>query len=74
MYARTPQTAFIPLAEISGRLGVPLAWLRAEAKAGRIPTVRIGRRWLGKLHDVEAALDARAKQGATNTPSAGGAA
>jgi hypothetical protein len=35
---------FVSVIMLSNKLGLPLAWLRAEAKAGRIPYLRTGRR------------------------------
>ncbi|MBL0869241.1 MAG: hypothetical protein IBJ18_01555 [Phycisphaerales bacterium] len=65
---------YIPIREVAKRLRLPARWLLDEARARRIPCLRASRRWLAKPADVEAALDARAKENATNAPSAGGAA
>lgn len=43
------------------RLGVPAAWLKAEARAGRIPHLQAGRRVLFNLAIVEQALLERAE-------------
>jgi len=40
------QTTFVPILRASHELGVPSAWLRREAQAGRIPAIKAGRRWL----------------------------
>ena len=53
---------FLPLRQTAVRLGVPAAWLRAEANAGRVPCLRAGRRLLLNPEAVEAALLARAKE------------
>jgi hypothetical protein len=39
----TPET-FLPLRSAAVRAGVPAAWLKAEAEAGRVPVLRAGRR------------------------------
>ena len=49
--------------EVARALGLPVAWLKAEAKAGRIPSIRAGRRLLLDAEAVEAALLARAESG-----------
>ncbi len=41
------------------RLGVPVNWLRAQADAGRLPHLRIGRRLLFPVEAVEAELLSR---------------
>ncbi|RMF85051.1 MAG: DNA-binding protein [Planctomycetota bacterium] len=55
----TPET-FLPLRRAAARLGVPAAWLRAEAHAGRVPHLRVGRRLLFNTAAVEAVLSDRA--------------
>lgn len=52
--ARTPK--FISLEELAAELGLPAAWLRAEADAGRIPSLRAGRRRMFNLESVEEVL------------------
>lgn len=44
-------------------LGLPVKWLRAEAEAERIPSLRIGHRRLFDPDAVRRALAARAAQG-----------
>jgi hypothetical protein len=53
---------FLPLRRAAVRLGVPMAWLRAEADAGRVPHLRAGRRLLVNPEAVERALLKRARQ------------
>jgi hypothetical protein len=48
--------SFLPLWRAAVRLGVPAAWLRAEANAGRVPCLRAGRRLLVNPSAVERAL------------------
>lgn len=43
------QTTFVPIRRAASNLGVPIAWLLSEAKAGRIPAIKAGRRWLVHL-------------------------
>lgn len=49
---------------IAERLGVPESWVRTEERAGRIPSVRLGKYVRFKLSDVERALAERQRQGA----------
>ncbi len=51
---------FVSITEASRRFGVPLAWLKAEALAGRIPCLRVGRRLLFNVEAVERVLLERA--------------
>lgn len=43
-------------------LGLPVAWLRDEAKAGNIPCIRVGRSIRLNVDDVEQALKERAQR------------
>jgi len=52
--------SFVSLQGAALRLGVPMAWLRAEALAGRVPCLRAGRRLLFRVADVEHVLADRA--------------
>jgi hypothetical protein len=54
---------FITLHTLSRRLGLPAAWIKAEAKAGRIPSLRAGRRLMFNPGAVESILIERAKAG-----------
>jgi len=54
--------SFLPLRRAAVRLGVPAAWLRAEAEAGRVPHLRVGRRLLVNPQAVERVLLERARQ------------
>ncbi len=40
----------------AARLNLPTAWLKAEAEAGRVPAIRIGRRLVMDLGVVREAL------------------
>ena len=53
---------FIPLQRLAQRLGLPAAWLKAEAEAGGIPSLRAGRRLLFNPEAVEHALIERANE------------
>ena len=57
---------FIPVRRAAGPLGVPLgvplAWLRQEVKARRVPAIRAGSRWYVHLDAAQAALSERAKR------------
>ena len=43
-------------------LGVPMAWLRAEVKAGQLPHLRVGRRYFVEVDEVRKALSERTRQ------------
>ena len=43
------KTTFVPIRRAASILGVPITWLQSEAKAGRIPAIKAGRRWLVHL-------------------------
>jgi hypothetical protein len=65
----TPQLC--RLSGLSTHLRLPARWLKAEAKAGRIPCLQVGARMLFNIEAVERALAERAAQPPTRT---GGAA
>lgn len=48
--------AFISIPRAATRLGVPIAWLRAETEAGRLPALHAGKRVLVNVEAVERAL------------------
>lgn len=56
----------LPIAHVARALRVPVAWLRAEAEAGRIPYLRAGRAMLCDLATVQRILWERARQGDTD--------
>lgn len=56
------QESFVSVDRAAIRLGVPAAWLKAEALAGRVPSLRVGRRILLNPTTIEAALLARTQQ------------
>ncbi len=56
--------AYVSAIELAHELGLPLAWLKAEAKAGRIPSLQVGRRLLFNPEAVERVLLDRAAKGA----------
>ena len=60
--AHNPPETFLPLKDAAYRLGVPAAWLRAEADAGRVPHLRVGRRLLVNAEAIERVLLERAQQ------------
>ena len=55
------KSTFISVIELSNELGLPLAWLKAEAKAGRIPSLKVGLRRLFDADSVRHVLAKRAK-------------
>lgn len=50
--------------ELAERLNLPESWVRTEERAGRIPSVRLGKYVRFKLSDVERTLAERSRQGA----------
>jgi len=52
-------SGFLPLDKAAVALGVPAAWLRAEAEAGRIPIIRAGRQMLANVRTLERVLNRR---------------
>ena len=52
--------ALLPLNRMARRLRVTIAWLRAEADAGRVPCLRAGRQYLFSPEAVEQTLATRA--------------
>ena len=54
--------SFLPLEPTASVLGVPRAWLKREADAGRIPLLSVGRRRLFNPSAVAQALLGRAEQ------------
>ncbi len=47
---------------LAGHLKLPASWLKAQAQAGRIPSLRVGRRLLFNPDAVERVLLERARQ------------
>jgi len=47
---------FLAMEEMARRAGIPVAWLRREVQAGRIPCLKIGRKLLFNPTLVEQAL------------------
>ena len=56
----------LPLNIVARRLRVPVRWLRAEAEAGRVPSLRAENVFLCDPTAVEFALLERARQPAAN--------
>jgi hypothetical protein len=56
MFAPQPKETFRPLRTVARQLGVPSAWLKAEAEAGRVPVLRAGRRFLFNPEAVQQIL------------------
>jgi excisionase family DNA binding protein len=50
--------------QLAERLNLPESWVRSEERAGRIPSVRLGKYVRFKLSDVERTLAERTRQGA----------
>lgn len=56
-------TKLLTLDELSDRTGLPAAWLRREADAGRLPCICAGRRRMFDLAAVLSALAERQSKG-----------
>ena len=54
------RTSFVPITRLAYHTGLSVSWLRAEAQANRIPSIRMGRRWMFNIDAVERALLERA--------------
>lgn len=57
-------TKLLTLNQLSERTGLPAAWLRREADAGRLPCIRAGRLRLFDLAAVLKSLSDRQESGA----------
>jgi excisionase family DNA binding protein len=53
---------FLTAEALAQRLGVPESWVRTEERAGRIPSIRLGKYVRFKLSDIERALLERQRQ------------
>lgn len=53
----------LSVSQLSERTGLPAAWLRREADAGRLPCIRAGRRRMFNLATVLKALAERGESG-----------
>jgi excisionase family DNA binding protein len=60
----------VTLPELSRLLGVPAVWLRQEAEAGRLPSVKAGRQFLFSTAAVEQVLIGRASEPLISAPRA----
>ena len=60
---KTQNSDFKSIGHAARVLGVPVAWLRREAHAGRVPALRVGRRVLVNLDRAREALARRAEEG-----------
>ena len=49
--------------ELAARLNLPESWVRTEERAGRIPSIRLGKYVRFRLRDIERALAERKRQG-----------
>lgn len=66
---------FVSLHTLSQQLGLPAAWIKAQAVAGKIPSLRTGRRLMFNQTDVQHVLLKRANSNAarvTDTGKGGG--
>lgn len=63
--------AYVDVQVLAQRVGLPEAWLRREAEADRIPSLRVGRRLMFSIEAVEAGLFDRARQSDDDTATVG---
>lgn len=54
------ESQFLPLRDAAEAIGVPMSWLRSEARCGRVPHIRASRRLLFNVDSVRQALVDRA--------------
>lgn len=57
---------FVSIVELSRAIGLPVAWLKRGARAGHIPAIRVGRRWMFRTDEVQRALQDRATSSTSN--------
>jgi hypothetical protein len=57
---------FIPARQVAAQLGLPLSWVQAEARAGRLPHLKVGRSLFFDLDVVRTALRERAADNSAN--------
>ena len=57
---RRDRTSFVPITTLAYNTGLSVSWLRAEARANRIPFIKMGRRWMFNIDAVEQSLLERA--------------
>jgi hypothetical protein len=50
---------FVSLIKAAGTLGLPVAWLRREAREGHIPCLRAGRQFLFNIETIREELLSR---------------
>jgi excisionase family DNA binding protein len=55
---------FLTAEALAERLGVPESWVRTEERAGRIPSVRLGKHVRFNLSDIERVVTERQREGA----------
>jgi len=58
-----PLSELVTLRELAKRLGLSVAWLRAEVNAGRVPHLKAGKRLLFSVVAVRRHLIQRASEG-----------
>lgn len=51
---------YVGIAEVAQHTGLPIAWIKREADAGRLPCLHVNRRVLFDIESVERALAERA--------------
>lgn len=52
----------VDIGQLAARLKLPIRWLKTEAKAGRLPCLRVGRRWFFDALTVDQTLAERASR------------
>jgi hypothetical protein len=61
------QSKLLPIGPTARRFRIPVKWLRSEAEAGRVPSLKAGRAILFDPEAVEAVLLERARHSATTS-------
>jgi excisionase family DNA binding protein len=67
----TTTNQFLSLPALAKALGLPEEWIRAEADAGRIPHLRIGKRYRFNRDAVTRNLSERAARSGEGVPNVG---
>jgi len=58
---------FVTVDRLAAYIGLPVAWLKREAKQGHIPSIKAGKGLMFHVESVERVLCERAKSGTDGT-------
>lgn len=57
-----PTPRYLSVSQLARQLGLPVSWLRDQAREGHLPCLRVGRRLMFDVRAVQAVLEARAQE------------